>query len=71
MRTGSAILVFFIVLKVKKFSHRTISSHAWLAIFIYILKFYEDITKKATLMITFNKYILSKMFREKNESGAL
>ena len=46
VRTGSAILIFFIVLKDKQISQGAISSHAWLAIFIYILRFCEDITEK-------------------------
>ena len=33
-----------------------VSSHAWLAIFIYILGFCEDITEKKTLIIVFNDY---------------
>ena len=45
-RTRSALFVFFIDLKSKKFSQGAISSHAWLAIFIYILRFGEDITAK-------------------------
>ena len=45
VRTGSAL--FFIVLKDKKFSQWAISSHAELAIFIYILGFSEDITEKS------------------------
>ena len=46
VKTGSAILIFFIVLKDKQISQGAISSHAWLAIFIYILRFWEDITEK-------------------------
>ena len=48
MRTRSLILilVFFIVLKGKEISQGAISSHAWLTIFIYILRFCEDITEK-------------------------
>ena len=46
-RTRSAIFVFFISLKSKEiFPGGAISSHAWLAIFIYILRFCENITVK-------------------------
>ena len=57
VRTGYAILIFFIVLKTKKFPPWAIASHARLAIFIYILRFYEDITteKNPILIIIFNK----------------
>ena len=57
VRTGYAILIFFIVLKTKKFSPWAITNHARLAIFIYILRFYEDITteKNPILIIIFNK----------------
>ena len=46
MRTGSAVLIFFIVLKDKEISQGAISSHAWLDIFFYIFRFYEEITEK-------------------------
>ena len=47
VRARSAILIFFIVLKDKQiFPGGVIFSHAWLAVFIYILRFCEDITEK-------------------------
>ena len=46
VRSRSAILIFFLLLKDKKNFQRVISSHAWLAIFIYILGFCENITEK-------------------------
>ena len=46
-RTRSAIFVFFINLKGNEiFPGGAIFSHAWLAIFIYILRFCEDINAK-------------------------
>ena len=46
VRTGSAILIFFIVFKNKQILPGAISNHVWLAIFIYILRFCADITEK-------------------------
>ena len=55
VNTWSTILIFFIFLKDKDIFHGAISSHAWLAIFIYVLRFYEHITEKTILIIIFNK----------------
>ena len=42
VRIESEILIFFIALKDKSISPRAvITSHVWLAIFIFILSFYE------------------------------
>ena len=45
VRTGSVILIFVIALKNREISKAVISGHALLAIYIYILRIYEDITK--------------------------
>ena len=66
----SAVLYSLLFGKAKKFSVGAISSHAWLAIFICILRFCEDVTVKNDSNNIFNKYNKSEVFWEKNKSDA-
>ena len=56
VRAGSAILIFFIVLKDKKIFPGGNLQSCMAGYFHYILRFFEDITEKTTLIIIFNKY---------------
>ena len=69
-RTGSAILIFFIISKDSNFPKGQPPAMQWLAIFIYTLWFWKDITEKTTLIIIFlTKSIKDEVSRA--VSGAL
>ena len=56
MITGSAVLIFFIVLKDKEIFPADNHQPCMAGYFISYFRFCEDITEKMTLMVIFNKY---------------